>query len=147
MRPSQRHVLPSETNSAKERFHGDLMFKAVVFVYATTVTKDALGSGTDVWDTKPLPINASVQFQGTNSQQTDPKGRPARYAHIFTRVQNAVKWHDKLVVKGISLLTEKVENKYANGDGSFQYVEIRASLIDEKDSIQGADATFKKGTN
>lgn len=137
-----RYVQNTETLPPKERF-GDLMFKEVVFVYAMTLGKDALGGQTESYTTVPVPISASVQVSATNGQQTDPAKAPNREAHIYTRQRNGIRWHDRLIWNGITMVAEYVEEKKSNSTGEFQYLRCRAVFVTERDSIAGQPAVVK----
>lgn len=135
-----RYDLNTPGNSVKERFHGDLMYKEVVFVYAATLTKGALGGQVHTWAATPVPLSASVQVRAQHGQQNDPADEPDRIAHIYTRKRNGIAWHDKVIWNGITMKVEYVEEKLENGSGEFVYLYARALILSEKDFVEGPSA-------
>jgi len=145
MRPNQDHVQFTEENRPKGRAPGDLMFKDVLFVYPVTMVQPALGGTTESWALTPIPISGSVQVQALNSQSTDPDTAPNRYAHVYTRTRHGLKWHDKVIFRRISMIVERVDDKFDNMSGEFQYAEATVRLLSEAESIKGAQASHRRG--
>lgn len=127
--------MPQAPNRPKERTPDDLMAKEVVFVYPCTFVKDRAGCPYEVYPDKPVPVQASVQVHGNEGQQVVPNQKPQRFALVFTRTRNSIKWHDKITFRGITMLVVKVEEKFDNDEGQFSHLVIRALLLSEKESV------------
>lgn len=130
-----QHREPATTQNPHYGIQNDLDYKDTVFVYPVTMVKNSFNEDTESWAAKPLPIRCSFQEQAIESQDTEPGKIPNRFARVFTRYRGFVKWHDKIVCRGISMMVIEVLEQIDNVTGQFHHTQLRARFLSEADSV------------
>lgn len=125
-----RAPYPSENTTSKNTAATDLQYRDLAFVYPVTMKKGDMGEAYEIWDDTPVPVRCSFQEMSLDTQHTDPNISGSRYARIFTREPNAFRWHDKVIVRGISMMCVKVVERFDNYTGEFNHLEVRATFLE-----------------
>lgn len=126
---------PVQTQSPHYGIQADMDFRDTAFVYPVTMSKNRMNEDVECWAEKPLACRCSVQIESIDSQKHEPDKISNRFARLFTRYRGFVKWHDRVVVRGISLLIIQIEERFDNVTGQFHHTEIRGRFMDEAGSV------------
>ncbi len=125
-----------QEHGTQERYFTDLQYRDKAFVYSVIMAENELGENVEGWSEVPNPVACSFQEHAIDSQITDPGEVPNRFANVFTRFNGAIKWRDKVVVRGITYIVIKVLERFDNGNGQHMHDEVRMCFIEEDDSIE-----------
>lgn len=130
------HRAPAPTFSAQKRYLNDLQYRDMLFVYPVLLVKNEMNEDVETYPAlPPHSVRCSFQEHALNSEHTEPARYGSRMANIFTRYKGFVKWHDRVVCRGITMVVVSVLDHYDNVTGEFYHTEISAQYIDEKGSI------------
>lgn len=114
---------------------GRVMDTCEVYCYPVQIQTGSMGTQVEVWATPPTAFRASVQEHSANSEQVDPAKPPQRLASVFTHNRNPARWHDKLVVNGVTWQVVSVVERQHNVTGDYNYTRIECVFLSEKNSV------------
>ena len=126
---------PSENTTSKNTAATDLQYRDLAYIYPVSMKMGDMGENFEVWEDIPIPVRCSFQDMALDTQHTDPNISGSRYARIFTREPNSMRWHDKVVVRGVSMLCVKVIERFDNYTGVFNHLEARALFLSAEEEL------------
>ena len=129
------HWRPANRLSPMYRVLNDLDYRDSLFVYPAVLNKNGMNEDVEDEGAKPYSIRCSFQEHAIDSEQIDPGNIPNRYARMFTRYKGYVKWHDRVVCRGISMRVVEVLDRFDNVTGQYHHTELRGRFLAEEDSV------------
>jgi hypothetical protein len=132
----QLHRAPAPTFSAQKRYLNDLVYRDMLFVYSVILKKNSMNEEVEEYPARPPhSVRCSFQEHALNSQHVEPARYGSRMANVFTRFKGFVKWHDKVICRGISMLVVSVLDHFDNVTGDYYHTEISCQYLEEPGSV------------
>lgn len=130
-----QHREPAKSQNPHYGIQNDLDYKDTVFVYPVTMLKNDFNEDIESWADKPIALRCSYQEQAIDSQDTEPARIPNRFSKLYTRYRGFVKWHDKVICRGIEMMVVEVLERFDNVTGQFHHTQLRARFLSEPGSV------------